>query len=67
MVNVNQETVKRSYTITLINLTLEFVKVVQNTKGQERKKKGVKAKLLELRVFFVFFCTRLLAISCNCL
>ena len=38
-VNVNQETVKRSYTITLINLTFEFVKIVQNTKGQERKKK----------------------------
>ena len=38
-VNVNQETVKRSYTIILINLTFEFVKVVHNTKGQERKKK----------------------------
>ena len=38
-VNVNQETVKRSYTITLMNLTFNFVKVVQNTKGQERKKK----------------------------
>ena len=59
-VNVNKETVKRSYTITLINLTLEYVKVVQNTKGQERKKKGVKAKLLELRVFFFLF-----ASTCN--
>ena len=38
-VNVNQETVKRSYTIILINLTFEFVKVVHNTKGQGRKKK----------------------------
>ena len=38
-VNVNQETVKRSYTIILINLTFEFVKVVHSTKGQERKKK----------------------------
>ena len=27
----------------------------------------VKAKLLELRVFFVFFCSLLRAISCNCL
>ena len=37
-VNVNQETVKRSYTITLMNLTFNFVKVVQNANGQERKK-----------------------------
>ena len=40
-VNVNQETVKRSYTITLMNLTFNFVKVVQNTKGQERKKNAL--------------------------
>ena len=40
-VNVNQETVKRSYTTILINLTFEFVKVVQNTKGQERKKNAL--------------------------
>ena len=40
-VNVNQETVKRSYTTILINLTFEFVKVVHNTKGQERKKNAL--------------------------
>ena len=40
-VNVNQETVNRSYPIILINLTFEFVKVVHNTKGQERKKNAL--------------------------
>ena len=40
-VNVNQETVKRSYTITLMNLTFNFVKVVQNANGQERKKNAL--------------------------
>ena len=53
-VTVNQETVKRSYTITLINLTFEFVKVVQNTKGQERKKKrsNFMSKVISLHTLY---------------
>ena len=35
---IYRERVKRFHTSTLLNLTFEFVKVFQNTKGQERRK-----------------------------
>ena len=58
-VNVNQETVKRSYTIILINLTFEFVKVVHNTKGQERKKNAlISCRKIDIIAYVICFLTK---------